>query len=326
MKKGEWQVREDKKGRLSMISWAANDVNSLVAMTEWRLFQSMMQSPEYGPEKAMAFLRESWPYTEAAVLHDIAIAGQYKDGLLRSRPNAKDIIINKAWRDSGDSLTLENGDLPIPPLAHYANNAFFARALEVNAMKARILGMEGFAQSLEKRREKLVEVIDAKFWMSDQHCYSPLVFGPEPGIRLEMVTNESLIGLYVGIVPEDKAQEIQERILDKDMNTEIGSRTLSTKDPRFQIDGYHLGTVWGHMNTLGIRGARNYQLRDLDTELTEGTVTSILEEGTPKELKVVRLDGSRHDYTELNKKTGRQEPVNCKDQSFYGYGVMGIAA
>jgi glycogen debranching enzyme len=61
-----------------------------------------------------------------------------------------------------------------------------------------------------------------------------------------------------GIVDEDKAVALAERLFSEDMYTGWGIRTLSSKMKRYNPFSYHNGSVWPHDNSLIMLGLINY--------------------------------------------------------------------
>jgi len=61
-----------------------------------------------------------------------------------------------------------------------------------------------------------------------------------------------------GIVDEDKAGVLADRLFSEEMYTGWGIRTLSRKMKRYNPFSYHNGSVWPHDNSLILLGLINY--------------------------------------------------------------------
>jgi glycogen debranching enzyme len=61
-----------------------------------------------------------------------------------------------------------------------------------------------------------------------------------------------------GIVDEDKAEALVERLFSEEMYTGWGIRTLSSRMKRYNPFSYHNGSVWPHDNSLILLGLMNY--------------------------------------------------------------------
>jgi glycogen debranching enzyme len=64
--------------------------------------------------------------------------------------------------------------------------------------------------------------------------------------------------LWTGIVDEDKAGRVVRRLMEPDLFSGWGIRTLSEKERLYNPMGYHLGTVWPHDNSLIAAGFLRY--------------------------------------------------------------------
>jgi glycogen debranching enzyme len=67
--------------------------------------------------------------------------------------------------------------------------------------------------------------------------------------------------LWSGIVDsQDKAKRVIQRLLQPDMFSGWGVRTLSSKNPAYNPHAYQRGSVWPHDNGLIAAGAKRYGL------------------------------------------------------------------
>jgi glycogen debranching enzyme len=78
--------------------------------------------------------------------------------------------------------------------------------------------------------------------------------------------------LWSGIADPEKARRTVQQLMSDAMFTGWGIRTLSTKEPRFNPVGYHLGTVWPHDNSLIAAGFRRYGFDDSARQVFRGIV------------------------------------------------------
>jgi glycogen debranching enzyme len=69
--------------------------------------------------------------------------------------------------------------------------------------------------------------------------------------------------LWSGIVPSEKVKHIAERLMDENMFSGYGIRTMSTKEKGYNPIGYHNGCVWAHDNSLIAEGlAKNGRINE----------------------------------------------------------------
>jgi glycogen debranching enzyme len=64
--------------------------------------------------------------------------------------------------------------------------------------------------------------------------------------------------LWSGIVPPQRAAKVVERLMEPDMNTGWGIRTLSSKHGAYNPFSYQNGSVWPHDNSLIVLGFKRY--------------------------------------------------------------------
>ena len=64
--------------------------------------------------------------------------------------------------------------------------------------------------------------------------------------------------LYCGIVDDDKAAPVAERLMAPDMFSGWGVRTLATSSRAYNPMSYHNGSVWPHDNAIAAAGLKRY--------------------------------------------------------------------
>jgi glycogen debranching enzyme len=81
--------------------------------------------------------------------------------------------------------------------------------------------------------------------------------------------------LGVGIVPEEHATAVADRLLAEDLFSGWGVRTLSSWHPSYNPFAYHLGAVWPVENATIALGFKRYGLDDHLDQLAEGLFAAI---------------------------------------------------
>ena len=76
--------------------------------------------------------------------------------------------------------------------------------------------------------------------------------------------------LWTGIVSRERAKKVAERLMQPDMYSGWGIRTLSEEERRYNPVGYHLGTVWPHDNSIIAAGFRRYGLDEAARQVMKG--------------------------------------------------------
>jgi glycogen debranching enzyme len=94
------------------------------------------------------------------------------------------------------------------------------------------------------------------FWVEERQFYAlALQAQNRPA---EAVSSNPGQALWTGIIDPKNAQPTADRLMSVEMFSGWGIRTLSSKEPRYNPIGYHLGTVWPHDNSLIAAGFRRY--------------------------------------------------------------------
>jgi predicted glycogen debranching enzyme len=131
--------------------------------------------------------------------------------------------------------------------------ALWVRALEVGETLARRFGEADYADRCRNDRSKAITSFRKRFWYEAGGYLYDVIDGPEgndPSLRPNQLYAISLVD---ELVPRDRAQQIL-RLVEDQLLTPVGLRTLSPQDPRYRgrYDGgvverdgaYHQGTVW----------------------------------------------------------------------------------
>ncbi len=131
--------------------------------------------------------------------------------------------------------------------------ALWVRALEVGERLARLFGDEAYADRCRNDRGQAIASFRKRFWYEAGGYLYDVIDGPE-GDDASLRPNQLYaLSLVDELVPRDRAQQIL-RLVEEQLLTLIGLRTLSPRDPRYRAryegdvvegDGaYHQGTVW----------------------------------------------------------------------------------
>lgn len=131
--------------------------------------------------------------------------------------------------------------------------ALWVRALEVGETLARRYGEADYADRCRADRSHAIVSFRDRFWYEQGGYLYDVIDGPE-GDDASLRPNQLYaISLVEELVPRDRAQQIL-CIVEEQLLTPVGLRTLSPRDPRYhpryeggvaERDGaYHQGTVW----------------------------------------------------------------------------------
>ncbi|HEX8600497.1 MAG TPA: glycogen debranching N-terminal domain-containing protein [Chloroflexia bacterium] len=165
-------------------------------------------------------------------------------------------LINQGWKDAGNSVPNADGSNVVPPVAVCEVQAYLYRAWRQIAVVLRELGEHSYADELQRRASDLHERFDRDYWSEELGCY--VLALQKGGRRAEVVSSNSGQVLWGGIAKPERAARVVERLMQPDMFSGWGVRTLSSEARAYNPISYHLGSVWPHDNGLIIGGFCRY--------------------------------------------------------------------
>jgi glycogen debranching enzyme len=116
----------------------------------------------------------------------------------------------------------------------------------------------------------LKERFNRDFWMPKHDFYAQALDGS--GRQVPSISSNPGHALFCGIVEENKAAKVVERLVAPDMLCGWGVRTLSQHEPHFNPMSYHNGSVWPHDNGIIAAGMRRYGFHKEAAEVIEQVV------------------------------------------------------
>jgi glycogen debranching enzyme len=177
-------------------------------------------------------------------------------------------LVNQGWKDSHDAMIHESGALCEPPIALVEAQAYAYAAYRSLAPVFEALGDAKMAAKLEQDAADLALRFNRDFW-TGAGFYALALDGS--GRPAAPITSNPGHALWGGIVTRGHAGRIIPRLMQGDMFSGWGIRTLSADSTRYNPLGYHVGTVWPHDNSLIAMGFKRYgfeeELNELATAL-----------------------------------------------------------
>ncbi len=165
---------------------------------------------------------------------------------------------NVGWKDASDAVVYADGSQVRQPKALCELQGYVYDAKLRMAEVFRVLGETECAQKLEGEAEELKRKFNEQFWMEDEGCFA---FGLDPDKKqITSIASNTGQCLWSGIVDRDKAKRIAERLLQDDMWSGWGIRTLSAYNPAYNPFSYQRGSIWPHDNGIIAAGFKRYGL------------------------------------------------------------------
>jgi glycogen debranching enzyme len=180
---------------------------------------------------------------------------------------------NKGWKDSKSSLSYRDGAYAELPAALVEVQAYIYHAKRGMAELASLDGDAERAARLHREAEALRERFENAFWMPGERCYAQAL---DAGKRqIDAVTSNAGHALWAGIASPERGRLVAERLMERDMFSGWGVRTLSSGYPTYNPMSYHNGSVWPHDNSLIAMGFAAYGRRDLANQI----ITAMIDAG-----------------------------------------------
>jgi glycogen debranching enzyme len=163
---------------------------------------------------------------------------------------------NMAWKDSGDSVMYPDGELVRGPKALCELQGYVYDAWLRMAEIYDELGNKRRGNALRKKAVVLFEKFNKDFWDEKSGFYAYALDGEKKKV-LSVASNVGQC-LWSGIIAPERAALVVKRLMQKDMWSGWGIRTLSSDHPSFNPYNYQTGAVWPHDNSLIAMGMRRY--------------------------------------------------------------------
>jgi glycogen debranching enzyme len=183
------------------------------------------------------------------------------DGYLEYKTRSPKGLVNQGWKDSWNSSLFADGRLAQPPIALCEIQGYAYDARLRTARLARLAWAdEALAARLEADAAELKRRFNADFWNEERSHYVHALDRDKQ--QVDSLTSNSGQLLWSGIVAEDRAGAVVERLMAPDMFSGWGIRTMSASDAGYNPIEYHNGTVWPHDTGFIAEGFRRYGFRE----------------------------------------------------------------
>jgi glycogen debranching enzyme len=174
---------------------------------------------------------------------------------------------NQGWKDSGDAVMYVDGSLVKGPkalceLQGYVYDAWL-RMAEIYVA----LDKKDRAITLRRKAATLYTRFNEAFWNEAEGFYAYALDGDKKQV-LSIASNAGQC-LWSGIVPPDRARRVADRLMQPDMWSGWGIRTLSADHKNFNPFNYQTGAVWPHDNGFIAQGFKRYGFHDETCRIAE---------------------------------------------------------
>lgn len=165
-------------------------------------------------------------------------------------------LINQGWKDSWDGVNFADGTLAEPPIALCEVQAYVYIAYLARAWMAYDAGDKALGNELADRAAHLKKQFNEQFWIPERGYYAIALDGRKR--QVDACASNMGHCLWFGLVDEDKAPQVAERLLSPEMFSGWGVRTLASDMGAYNPASYHNGSVWPHDNAIITAGLLRY--------------------------------------------------------------------
>src|SRR6516225_4826355 len=236
-------------------------------------FKRVPHTPYYGTADAtplyLIVLHEAWKW-----LGDMSLGREYRDvarrclewidrygdldgdGFQEYRTRSSAGYENMGWKDAADAVVYPDGRQVRQPKALCELQAYVFDAWMRTAELFDAFGETAHARELRRRAADLQARFEERFWCQDIGFYAYALDPDKQPVR----TISSNVGhcLWSGLIRPDHAGRVVERLMQPDMWSGWGIRTLSQQNPAYNPTSYQCGSVWPHDNGIIALGFKRY--------------------------------------------------------------------
>lgn len=198
------------------------------------------------------------PFLEPAVAA-LDSADKYsrdKDGFYKYRTRSTQGLKNQGWKDSSDAIVYPDGSQVEDPIGTCEMQGFAYAAKLHFAETLWWLGENEKAWRFYQDAEELKKRFNERFWMEDKN-YVAMAMAKD-GKLVESIASDPGHCVLAGILEAERVPRVVNRLMQPDMFSGWGIRTLSSEHPAYNPFAYHRGTVWPVENGAFVMAMARY--------------------------------------------------------------------
>jgi glycogen debranching enzyme len=165
-------------------------------------------------------------------------------------------LLNQGWKDSGDGINFADGTLAQAPIALCEVQGYVYTAYLSRALMAQEDGDLKLAEVWGARAAELKRKFNEQFWLPERGYFAIALDRDKRPV--DACASNMGHCLWSGIVDDEKAPLVAERLMSDTMFTGWGVRTLASDMAAYNPASYHNGSVWPHDNALIAGGLMRY--------------------------------------------------------------------
>jgi glycogen debranching enzyme len=178
------------------------------------------------------------------------------DGFVEYHRMSENGLVSQGWKDSHDGITFADGRQAQTPIALAEVQGYVYAAYLARAHLALQAGQIAESERFSARAGRLKTAFNERFWLPEQGWFA---LGLDADKRpIDALASNMGHCLWTGLIDEDKAGQVVERLMSAEMFTGWGVRTLASTMGAYNPMSYHNGSVWPHDNALIATGMIRY--------------------------------------------------------------------
>jgi glycogen debranching enzyme len=165
-------------------------------------------------------------------------------------------LVNQGWKDSWDGIRFADGTVASAPIALCEVQAYVYSAYLARAHFAQEAGDSATFDRYRTKATQLKRDFNRDFWLEESGWFA---VGLDHDKRpIDSLTSNIGHCLWTGIVDDEKARIIADKLMAPEMFSGWGVRTLATSMGGYNPISYHCGSVWPHDTAIVAAGLSRY--------------------------------------------------------------------
>jgi glycogen debranching enzyme len=178
------------------------------------------------------------------------------DGFVEFQRRSPRGLVNQGWKDSWDGNLHADGTPAEAPIALVEVQGYVYDAKYRMSRLMRYFGDTAQADKLKRQALELAKRVEKSFWMQNRNYFAMALDRHKR--KLEVISSNPGHLLFSRVLKTDKARAVMSRLMEPDMHSGWGWRTLSSAERVFNPLSYHRGSIWPHDNSLIVHGMALY--------------------------------------------------------------------
>jgi glycogen debranching enzyme len=213
-------------------------------------------------------LKEIWPNILAALEWIEKYGDIDKDGFVEYQQKLESGLFNQGWKDSHDCISHEDGQIAQPAIALCEVQGYVYDAYLQASYLAELMNNSDLCETLKNKARELKKKFNELFWDKELECFVLALDGDKNPCRVK--SSNAGQCLWTGIVLESRAPKLVQTLMQTDMFTGWGIRTLSSDAVRYNPMSYHNGSVWPHDTAMVAAGMARYGFMNESLRVLKG--------------------------------------------------------